>query len=177
MRKSDPPPRLDDANFEKLTEHIQRLLEQVETLPLPKLQQDIFELLNCMDLLHREALTRLVELIEARAPNIKTDMADDFAIQTLMMLYDFVPDESVPVPATANPAFIPIAQVEMESAVKLPIWVPGGAVSALPPGTMRSQIFEDEHILLCRSGRADFCSTKRLPRLRFAAGPGQAERP
>ncbi len=146
----DSPPRLDDANFEKLTEHIQKLLEEVESLPFPKIQEDMYELLNCLDLLHREALTRLLELIEAKAPAIRMDMANDVAIQTLLMLYNFVPDESLPAPALAHATFIPLDEIQVAPAIQMPVWVPGGALADLPPNAMRSQTFEDRRVLLCR---------------------------
>ena len=50
---ADRPPRLNDADFEKLTAHIEGLLQEFEDLPLPKVREDIFELLNCLDFLHR----------------------------------------------------------------------------------------------------------------------------
>ena len=59
---ADKSPRLNDADFEKLTEHIEGLLQKFEDLPLPKVREDIFELLNCLDFLHREALTWLEDL-------------------------------------------------------------------------------------------------------------------
>lgn len=154
------PPRLDDPNFEKLTAHIQGLLEGVESLPFPKVQAEMYELLNCLDLLHREALTRLLELIESRAPEIKLDMANDFAIQTLMMLYNFVPDDSLPDNGpptwTRNSAVIPVGQIEVAPAIKMPVWIPGGAVGDFPPNSLRSQLFEDESVLLCRVGEEIF---------------------
>ena len=155
----DSPPRLDDPNFEKLTEHIQELLEQVEALPYPKVQTDTYELLNCMDLLHREALMRLIEIIELNAPQLKLEMANDFAIQTLMMLYNFVPDEPPPVvtpvssdlvnSGLANSTYIPLDQIEITPAIQMPVWIPGGSVVDLPAGSMRGQIFEDARVLLC----------------------------
>lgn len=146
----DSPPRLDDPNYEKLTEHIQELLEKVESLPYPKVQTDTYELLNCMDLLHREALTRLIELIETKAPEIKLDMANDFAIQTMMMLYNFVPDDELPAPASDNSTFIPLDEIGFAPAIKMPVWIPGGSIQDLPDNTMRGQIIEDEHVLICR---------------------------
>ncbi|MEM7129856.1 MAG: Rieske 2Fe-2S domain-containing protein [Chloroflexota bacterium] len=147
---SQEPPRLDDPNFEKLTEHIQTLLEGIESLPFPKVQEDTYELLNCLDLLHREALTRLIELIETKAPEIKLDMANDFAIQTLMMLYNFVPDEELPSPVAENSTYIPLDQIGIAPALKMPVWVPGGNVADLPTHTMRRQIFDGQEVLLCR---------------------------
>lgn len=146
------PPRLDDPNFEKLTEYIQELLEQVEGLPYPKVQADTYELLNCMDLLHREALTRLIEIIELKAPELKLDIANDFAIQTLMMLYNFVPEDELPSASELNSGsstFIPLDEIGFAPSIKMPVWIPGGSVAELPQNSMRGQIFEDERVLIC----------------------------
>lgn len=143
-------PRLDDSSFEKLAQHIQTLLEQVESLPFPKVQDDLFELLNCLDSLHREALMRLIELIEAKAPQLKRDMADDYAIQSLMMLYSFVPEENQQSSVSNSSTFIPLEQIELAPAIQMPVWIPGGAVEDLRPNSIRGQMFENENVLLCR---------------------------
>lgn len=146
---ADLPPRLNDADFEKLTEHIEGLLKKFEDLPLPRVREDVFELLNCLDFLHREALTRLVELIETKAPQLKLDMANDFAIQTLMMLYSFVPQEPEPPSTSSRAVFIPIDQITVSPAIKQPIWLPAGNQADIPPGTFKARKFEDVEVLLC----------------------------
>ncbi len=146
---AETPPRLSDADFEKLTEHIERLLKNVEDLPLPKVREDIFELLNCLDFLHREALTRLVELIEAKAPQLKRHMANDFAIQTLMMLYSFVPEEPESPSPASHSVFIPVDQISVSPSIQQPIWLPAGNSADIPPGAFRAKKFEDIDVLLC----------------------------
>ena len=150
-------PRLDDENFGKLTEHIQGLLKKMEELPLPKVQEDVFELLNCLDFMHREALTRLIELIEAQAPHLKLDMANDFAIQALMMVYGFVPDDAVSKQAPVQNGTsvvisldtIPITQ---PPPLTMPIWMPAGNIADLEPGSMKMLKIEARDVLVCRVG-------------------------
>ncbi len=145
------PPRLDDEAFSHLTAYIQGLLEQMETLPFPKVQEDVFALLNSLDHLHREALTRLVELIEANAPELKLPMANDFAIQTLMMLYNFVPEDERP--ATPSPkthsTLIGVDEIAIPESGH-PIWVPADALANIPVGDMRAYQLEGRGVVICR---------------------------
>ncbi len=151
---SDPIPRLNDVDFSALTAHIQSLLESLESLPYPKVQEQTFELLNCMDMLHREALTRLLDLINAKAPSLVPELEKDFAVQTLLMLYNFVPEAPTAATEPSNAAgmaapFIALDDIQTMS-IKMPIWIPGGRISELAPGTMKAKIFDGEHVLLCR---------------------------
>lgn len=148
-------PRLNDADLEKLSEHIQGLLEQFETLPYPKVQSDVFELLNCIDHLHREALTRLVHLIEAKAEHIKLDMANDFAIQMLMMLYNFVPDEELPPAAQPNHSGTPLIGLDQIAIqpleeIKRPVWIPALTLDELAVGAMLGRKVEGVDLVICR---------------------------
>lgn len=143
------PPRLDDDAFSNLTQYIQGLLEQMETLPYPKVQEDVFALLNSLDHLHRESLTRLVELIEAKAPELKLPMANDFAIQTLMMLYNFVPPDELPATPSPHSTLIGIDEITIPEAGH-PIWVPADALENIPVGEMRAYRLEGKRVVICR---------------------------
>ena len=144
---ADTPPRLNDADFAGLTEHIQKLLEKFEGLPLPKVQEDVFELLNCMDLLHREAFSRMLERIETAAPELIPEFERDLVIHMVLMLYNFLPEESEPL-HSPNATFIPLDQLSISPAIKMPVWIPGGRVAELQPGNFRAQKFEDVDVLL-----------------------------
>ena len=145
------PPRLDDEAFSNLTTYIQGLLEQMETLPFPNVQEDVFALLNSLDHLHREAFTRLVALIDSQAPELKLPMANDFAIQTLMMLYNFVPADELPAAASpqTNSTLISIDQI-MVAEADHPIWVPADQLENIPVGEMRAYRLEGKRVVICR---------------------------
>lgn len=145
---TDTPPRLNDIDFVGLTEHIQGLLEQVENLPLPKVQEEVFELLNCIDLLHRETFSRILERIETVAPDLVSEFERDLAIRTVLMLYNFIPEETEPA-RSPHSTFIPLDQITISPGIKRPIWIPGGSLSEIPPRTFKAQKFEDVDVLLC----------------------------
>lgn len=181
---SDIAPRLDDENFERLTEHIQSQLVKLEELPYPKVQQDVFELLNCMDLMHREVFSRLLELIETQAPQIKLDIANDFAMQYVMMLYGFVPES--PAPNAENKAngvngnhnglhiadtgatktggragqSVTIAldaiPIKAPPPMTMPMWMPLGDLADMGDGDVRGQKVADRNLVICRVGNEIF---------------------
>ncbi|MCE7988152.1 MAG: Rieske (2Fe-2S) protein [Caldilinea sp. CFX5] len=147
---SESIPRLTDRDYEQLAEHIQTLLQGVEALPFPQVKDQVFELLHCLDLLHREALTRLVGLIDAQAPHLKAAIANDYALQALMMLYGFVPVDEAPTPPppVTNRTFIPLTQLLNTPAIREPLWAPAGNLATLPAGAVHGLVIEGERILL-----------------------------
>ena len=145
---TDSTDRLDDADFERLAEHIRGLLETLEQLPDPKIKDDVFELLNSLDLLHREALARVLALLEAHAPHLLPQLEQDFAIRTLLMLYSFMPEAAPTAARSTRVTFIPIDHISVSPALKMPVWIPGGNIADIPSGTLRSQPFEDVSVLL-----------------------------
>ena len=151
---TETPPRLDDPNFEKLTEHIQGMLKKMEDLPFPKVQEDVFELLNCLDLMHREVFTRLIEMVETQAPQLKLDMANDYGVQTVMMLYGFVPEDA-PVAETKSSSVVisfDAIPIKEPPPISMPIWIPLGSLSDMQPGEIRSRKVEDRDLVICRVG-------------------------
>ncbi|MDX1522598.1 MAG: Rieske (2Fe-2S) protein [Anaerolineae bacterium] len=145
---ADQPPRLTDADFAGLTQHIQELLAKAEALPFPNVQEDLFELLNSLDLLHREVFSRMLERVEVAAPDLIPEFERDLAIRTVLMLYDFLPEEAEP-DSTGNATFIPLDQITVSPGLKRPIWLPGGTVSDILPGTCIARTIEDVQVLLC----------------------------
>ena len=143
-------PRINDADYAQLTEHIQGLLANVEELPFPKVKEEMFDLLHCLDLLHREALTRLVELIAHHAPQLQSEIDKDYALQTVLMLYGFVPVEEQPRPSAGISSFIALDQIGVMAPIKMPVWIPAGNLADLAEGQLLKRSLEGEDVLLCR---------------------------
>jgi nitrite reductase/ring-hydroxylating ferredoxin subunit len=144
---SETPPRLNDTDFADLTEHIRDLLEKFEGLPFPNVKEDVFELLNCLDFLHRETLSRMLERIEMVAPALIPEFERDYAIRATLMLYNFMPEEPQAA-SSASSTFIPLDQITVSPAIKMPVWIPGGNIAEIPPGTFKAKTFEDVEVLL-----------------------------
>jgi nitrite reductase/ring-hydroxylating ferredoxin subunit len=115
-------------------------------------RDDMFELLNCLDMLHREALHRMVELVDAKAPQLKVEMANDYAIQSVMMLYGFVPDDAVVSPSQRSSGLISFDAIPVNepAPIAMPIWMAGGSLHDLADGVPTARKFEEHSVLLLR---------------------------
>jgi Fe-S cluster biogenesis protein NfuA/nitrite reductase/ring-hydroxylating ferredoxin subunit len=86
--------RLSDEEFQQTTLHLDHLIRQFEGLPLPQVQEKVFELLQVIDAFHREGIGRLVEYLRANGLDESVDQAgEDQAIRTLLVLYDLLPGD------------------------------------------------------------------------------------
>lgn len=134
--------------------HVDHLVRELERLPDPQIKKRVFDLLQGIDALHREALHRLVRLFKE---GVLEKVVTDPAIRTLMELYDLLPPEPE---AAAKPAprRFPNIPVRVErtprpaAAVPRPHWVPAllGPTDAPAPGTTVLRRLDDRDVLLCR---------------------------
>ena len=56
-----------DTQYNDLAQKTQRLIEEAEQLPESYSKEMVFSLLENFDMLHREALSRLLKIIEAKS--------------------------------------------------------------------------------------------------------------
>lgn len=140
------PPRLSDEAFQAVAQHVDQLVQEFESLPLPQVREQVFALLQGVDALHREGLTRLVEGVRAADPAALARVARDPAVQTLLVLYD-LSDQPLPSPAAppASGAFIPRDQIRRPRRSSL---VPAGRLEELPEGTAKGVEVAGRHLLL-----------------------------
>ncbi|GAB4436767.1 MAG: hypothetical protein Kow0031_18540 [Anaerolineae bacterium] len=145
-------PFFTDEDYGELTLHIQERLDQLQQLPHPQVRDAMFDLLNSIDMMHREAFVRLLLLIQRDAPEVQSRLEADVVIRSVLALYELLPDDSPPVEPPAPGTFIPLDAISVSPRLKEPIWIPGGHVNDLPPGSLRAQKFEDVEVLLCNVG-------------------------
>jgi nitrite reductase/ring-hydroxylating ferredoxin subunit len=140
-----------DDDYIELTLHIQNLLDQLERLPQVQIREMVFDLLGSIDMMHREALVRLLILSQQHAPQLEKVLEQDVVIRSVLALYELIRiEETEPTRPAGQVAFIPLDQIGVSPAIKMPVWIPGGFVDDLPPGKMRSQKFEDVDVLLVK---------------------------
>ena len=126
---SEPPADADQTligfmsndEWDALLADLQERINQMEALPAGRAKQQVFELLNAIDAVHREALRRLVRLFKE---GVLEKVVSDPAIHTLMELYDLLPESAVP--DKQKFPTIPIRAVRSPSPAPLrfPHWVP-----------------------------------------------------
>jgi nitrite reductase/ring-hydroxylating ferredoxin subunit len=145
-----------DTQYNDLAQKTQRLIEEADQLPESYSKEMVFTLLENFDMLHREALSRLLKIIEEKSPGLRDEMEADFAIQSLFTLYDLFEDGLVS--RKAGPIqvdkLIPVASVsggiENDPKIRMPVWIPAGNIIDLDPGQIYFKEFEGEKVLLSK---------------------------
>ena len=117
---------LSNDQWDHLLADVNRQIQTMEDLPAGEVKTAVFDLLQGVDAIHREALRRLVRLFKE---GVLEKVVSDPAIHTLMDLYDLLPPHSeAPVPEKPRHRFptIPIKAVDASPAARTryPHWVP-----------------------------------------------------
>ena len=113
---------LTPQDYNQLVLRLNEMIKECEQIPDPLLQEKIFDLLKALDAMHREALRRILVLIENHAPPLLPLLAQDAVIETILLLYEFMP-QPAPMPPpdpAADGQFIPLAQIKLNSRLKQP---------------------------------------------------------
>ena len=79
---------MSNDDWDLLLADVNRRIESMEELPAGDVKLQVFELLQGVDAIHREALRRLVRLFKE---GVLEKVVSDPAIHTLMELYDLLP--------------------------------------------------------------------------------------
>lgn len=81
-----------DAELQAIVDRINLLVEEFDAHPDDAVRQLAFELLQHVDTLHREGLSRLAGMLRAAGQgHLIERLAEDPAVRLLMMLYDLIP--------------------------------------------------------------------------------------
>lgn len=136
---------ISDTDYEQLAAQTEELILQLDSLPYPTVKEDMHLLLQNVDMLHREALTRLFKEIIINYPDLRTKMESDPSVNLLFSLYDLFHTD------IQNGL---LAQEIMSGGFndKYPRWIPVGNVNRLKENTAYKYAEEGEDILLCKTG-------------------------
>lgn len=158
-----------DTQYNDLAQKTHRLIEEAEQLPDSYAKEMVFTLLENFDMLHREALARLLKMIEVKFPELRNEMEADFAVQSLFTLYDLFEDGLVS--RKAGPIqvekLIPVKSngsgKESENKIRMPIWIPAGNKSELEAGQIYFKEFEGVKVLICKVNEELFAMQSNCP--------------
>jgi len=147
-----------NTGWDSLLVQVNQQIEEFENHPLPEVKDKVFSLLEGIDLIHREALGRLVSLFKE---GVLEQVVTDPPIHTLMELYDLLP----PDPEVEEEGFkldkngFPSIPVEMNFsakksaplAPKYPRWIPvSERYGTIEPNTTQIVEVDGVQVLLCR---------------------------
>ncbi len=152
---------LSDSEYELLTSQTEDLVAQIDHLPYPKVKEDVHELLQNLDMLHREGLTRLFKEILINYPDLHTKMEGDKAVNLLFSLYDLFHTD-------IQNAALTREELLGNNGSKYPRWIPVGNVKGLKENTAYKYAEEGENILICKTegnvfGIKNCCGNTALP--------------
>lgn len=158
-----------DTQYNDLAQKTQQLIEEAEQLPDSYSKEIVFTILENFDMLHREALSRLLKIIEEKSPGLRNEMEADFAVQSLFTLYDLFEDGLVS--RKAGPLqiekLIPVASNgsgnEMGNKIRMPIWIPAGNKKELESGQIYFKEFEGVKVLICKVNDEIFALQSNCP--------------
>ena len=140
------PVYYNDEEYQEILSYFNQLIQDAEQLPYPQAKELNTAILQYFDLLHREGLARILQLIETKNPALLADLQADFATKTLLRLYDLIKEQKL----KGQMGFIPVEQVGLLSPVMETVWVESGNVAELKNRTLYPKEVANENILLCK---------------------------
>ena len=144
---------MSNDDWDALLARLNGLIQSLEELPAGEVKTAIFETLEGVDALHREALRRLVRLFKE---GVLEKVVSDPAIHTLMELYDLLPEEFEEPAEQESKSKFPTFAIKAISAApparqRYPHWVPVlQSRDVLLPGAAKEFIVDEGPVLLCR---------------------------
>jgi len=151
-----------NEDWDALLAELNARIERIEHWPDADTKRQVFELLNGIDAVHREALHRLVRLFKQ---GVLEQVVTDPAIHTLMELYDLLPPSAAPAPAPKFPT-IPIRAVPVAAPpapARYPRWVPALCADTLPSGATRDVVVDGVPLVLARRDGAWYALAGACP--------------
>lgn len=142
------PVYYNDEEYQEILNHFNQVVQEAELLPYPQAKELNTAVLQYFDLLHRESLARIMQLIEAKQPDLLPDLQADFATSTLLQLYDLIKVKKDK--PKGQVGFIPVEQVGLLSPIMETVWEESGNVAELKNRTLYPKELANENILLCR---------------------------
>jgi hypothetical protein len=100
-----------DKEFTEILLEIEDILNEAEKAPFQSTKDFVISLSKYLDLLHREPLTRLMNVINKNHPELKSQMESDYTITTILKLYDLIEGDVEKSPKVNQAGFIPDDQV------------------------------------------------------------------
>ena len=162
LDKDSPPNSLQgfltNNEWDELLLKTDYLISELEKINEEKTRKKIFELLNLVDQIHRESLTRLVRLFK---DGVLEQVISDPPIRTLMDLYDLLP-------SSVSCSDSDSSSVSVKSS-KIARWIPSRyKIDKLNESIVYSDQVEDTLIFLCKVDRKLFafsinCLLNKLP--------------
>jgi len=134
-----------DEEYQLLAHLLEQQIKEAELIPHPKIKDLVFDILQNLDTLHREALSRIIKKLKEISPSLQTELEKDYAILTLLELYDL--SENKPV---FEEPITPVDVSGLYKNIRMPVWIPAGKKDALQENILYPREMEGEQIVLTK---------------------------
>ena len=166
-----PQEPLSEETFFAALQRLDALIQSFEQLPLQRVQEQAFALLQAVDTVHRAGLQQMVaRLREGAGEDAVRALYDDPVVHTLLLLYDLAPITGQPDPLTAPPAtaatgaqapagdrsgarVIGLGEIQVKGSrpipgLRAPRFTPVGQLQNLPPGAVQPAAVDEVRALV-----------------------------
>ncbi|MBA4157367.1 MAG: Rieske 2Fe-2S domain-containing protein [Gemmatimonadetes bacterium] len=143
------PREISHETYRNLIRQLDDLVAIFENHPDSATREQAVALLSGLDMLHHEALGRLVGVLRNHGGAEFLDRAlQDPVVRTLLGLYGLaeldLPEEAKPAPATA---FVPLERLTINGRPPV-VWTELARTAEVPPGSMRGAMVDEIPVLL-----------------------------
>ncbi|MDB4539440.1 Rieske 2Fe-2S domain-containing protein [Saprospiraceae bacterium] len=141
-----------NEEFEENLEHLNRLMGEAEGLPYPNAKELVFDILKYFDSIHREPLSRMMEMLDKNHPSLRNELEDDFSLKTMLGLYDLI-QKKAPEPEVEKEkvlGFVPLEEVVLLNPEKKKEWLELGNVKDLEEKKLYPKNFERVNFLISK---------------------------
>lgn len=144
--------RMKPDEFNAIAQRLDELVQEFEALPYPAVKEKVFEALQAIDTIHREAVGRLITLLcEPEHTELLGRAVKDPFIHTLLVLYDLIDSSDLPLEPTpeATRNFVPLEQLApVKRRLNQPVFTDVARVADVPVGSMKNFQVDGASVLI-----------------------------
>lgn len=138
-----------DEEFQEILQHLNQLMEEAEGLPYPNAKELVFSILKYFDSIHREPLSRMMEMLDKNHPRLRQEFEADISVNTMLNLYDLV-QEKTPEKGEKVLGFVPADEVTLLYTEKKTEWLELGQIEELEEKKLYPKNFEQVNFLISK---------------------------
>lgn len=162
--------------FQEALQRLDALVETFEQLPLQRVQEQAFAMLQAVDTVHRLGLQRLVARLDEEGDSgLLARITTDPVVHTLLLLYDLVPgDHTAPanesVASPPDPPSAPVIALHQigvnglaSKRLRQPRFTTVARVEEVPPGTLHPAALDDIRAVVVNVGGELYATGELCP--------------
>lgn len=141
-----------DEEYQEILQHLNQLMQEADALPYPNAKELVFSILKYFDSIHREPLSRIMEVLDQKHPELRNHLESDLSVKTMLGLYDLKTMEAPKqiVDEEKVVGFVPLNEVTLLNPIKSTEWLELGNVDELEEKKLYPKNFEQVNFLISK---------------------------